>query len=126
MKTPTIPKNLSGQVEEAVLGFFDPMNQTHSFKGPLQLIVEYKQDPKQLEKQLERIEANINKIMATVQELSSILTEVGTQIEKAQKEILAKLDQLSAGNLPPEAEAAVADLRAKVQALDDIVPDQPA
>jgi TolA-binding protein len=123
MKTPTISRKPSSQPEKQLLGFLDPMNQTHTFKGPLQLVVEYKQqDSKQ---QLDRIEQSLTNIMATVAELSGILTQVGEQLSKAQAEILKKLDELSAGNLPPEAEAAVADLRAKVQALDDIVPDQP-
>jgi chromosome segregation ATPase len=76
---------------------------------------------------LTQIQTTLKEISMTGQEALAAIQAVGTQLEKAQAEIVAKLEELTAAlsnaNLSPEAEAALADLKAKAQALDDIVPD---
>lgn len=68
--------------------------------------------------------------MATQAELAQALRDLKTEAAKAKDEITAKIASLevavvAAGNVTPEVEAALADLRAGVQAIDDIVPDAP-
>ncbi len=68
--------------------------------------------------------------MATQAELAQQLRDVIAQNEKARGEILGKIADLEqaiidAGNTSPDVDAALADLKASVQADDDIVPDAP-
>ena len=62
-------------------------------------------------------------------ELLQVLTDLQTQIDKAKAEILAKIAllelALSDVDLPADAQAKIDELKGVVQALDDIVPDQP-
>lgn len=63
-------------------------------------------------------------------EVAQALTELKAQLGKAKDEIVGKIDALQTelGNvqLPEEAVAALNELRAVTQQLDDIVPDAPA
>jgi len=67
--------------------------------------------------------------MTTVNEVAATLVSVSNELAKARGEILGKIDELTAAlanvSLPPEAEAALTELAAQAQALDDIVPDAP-
>lgn len=67
-------------------------------------------------------------IMATQAELAAQLIEITAQNEKARTEILAKVADLeaaieTAGSTTPEVDAALAALKASVQADDDLNPD---
>jgi hypothetical protein len=71
---------------------------------------------------------NVIAIMKTNAELLQILTDLGTQLDKTQAEILAEIKKLqdaiaAAGGTTPEVDAALASVQAKVQALDDLNPD---
>lgn len=86
-------------------------------------------DPK-LDANLKQIKQKLDTIMATQQELAQQLRDVIAQNEKARVEILGKIADLedalaNSGNTTPEVDAALADLKASVQADDDIVPDAP-
>lgn len=64
----------------------------------------------------------------TQQELLAALTDVKTQVDKSKTEITTKIAALedalnNAGSTTPEVDAALADLKASVQSVDDIVPD---
>lgn len=69
------------------------------------------------------------KIMTSVAELAATLASVDTQLDKATAEILKSIQdlriELANVTIPPAAEAALALLQTKVQALDDITPDEP-
>lgn len=71
----------------------------------------------------------LNAIMTKIVEVAELVTALVAQLDKAKSEILSKIEelqqQLSDVDLPHEAEAAIEDLKAAVQALDDVVPDQP-
>jgi hypothetical protein len=62
-------------------------------------------------------------------ELATVLTGLATQLDKASAEILGKIAELETALLesevPDEAAVLIEDLKAKAQALDDIVPDAP-
>lgn len=63
-------------------------------------------------------------------QLAADLVALKAQEEKAKAEILAKIATLEdaivqAANTTPEVDAALADLKASVQGVDDIVPDAP-
>jgi predicted acetyltransferase len=67
-------------------------------------------------------------IMATQAEVQQILTDLGTQLDKAKGEIVQHVADLEAaiasqGNTTPEVDAALAALKTKVQALDDLNAD---
>lgn len=70
------------------------------------------------------------RIMAKLNELQAELAAVNTQLSKVSGEVLAKIAELTAAlaniDLPPGAADALAELKEKAQALDDIVPDAPA
>ena len=79
---------------------------------------------------LKSILDKVNAIMATQAELAATLATVKTQLTKASGEITARIQALvdalaAAGGTTPEVDAAVADLQAVAQALDDINPDTP-
>jgi hypothetical protein len=70
----------------------------------------------------------LEKILATNAELQASLTELGTQLDKAHGEIVAKVAALEAaiaagGNTTPEVDAALVALKGKVQTLDDLNAD---
>lgn len=70
-------------------------------------------------------------IIMTQEELLGQLQALKAQNEKAKGEIVGKIAALEAaianqGNTTPEVDAALADLKASIQATDDIVPDAPA
>ncbi len=79
--------------------------------------------------------ANERQIMATQAELAQQLTEIAAQAEKARVEIVAAIGALSArvdeledalnnaGTVSPEVEAALAEVKAAVQTLDELNPD---
>ena len=73
------------------------------------------------------IPITLEKIMTTLVQLTDTLVAVEKQLEKAQSEILNKIEALNAALtnvvLPPEAEAALANLKREAEALDNIVPD---
>jgi|GEM_PF-2014124 len=66
-------------------------------------------------------------ILMKLSELSTAVSEVSAQLTKVRGEILDKLaaleDALIDVELPEDATAALFDLRANAQTLDDIVPD---
>jgi cytolysin (calcineurin-like family phosphatase) len=68
-------------------------------------------------------------IMAKLSELAELVAAVNAQLGKAKDEVLAKIAALTAAlddvPLPEKAETALNDLKATVQAIDDIVPDAP-
>lgn len=68
------------------------------------------------------------KIMATQAELAQQIRNVTLQNEKARAEIVARVQELqdaldNAGNTTPEVDEAMSNLRASVQADDDMNPD---
>lgn len=68
-----------------------------------------------------------DELMAKLSDLQNELEAVNAQLSKAIGEINGKIDELADAldnvDLPEEAETALAELKAKAQALDDIVPD---
>ncbi len=70
----------------------------------------------------------LNQIMATQKELADQLAALKLQVDKSKAEVIAKIAALEqaiidAGNTTPEVDAALADLKASVQAEDDVIPD---
>ena len=67
-------------------------------------------------------------IMNQTEELAA-LKGLSTQLSKVNDEVQAKLkalqDAIDSGTVSPEVQAAVAELTAAVQKVDDIVPDAP-
>lgn len=83
----------------------------------------------EIKQSLEEIKQKLNIIMATQAELAKQLRDITAQNEKARQEILDKIATLEqaiidAGNTTPEVDAALADLKASVQADDDLNPDE--
>jgi division protein CdvB (Snf7/Vps24/ESCRT-III family) len=70
----------------------------------------------------EKIMAKTAAVIATIAALSTQLTKVNAEINGK----IAKLEEAirNQDEVSPEVEAALNDLKAKVQGLDDIVPDQ--
>lgn len=69
-------------------------------------------------------------VMASQAELAANLTALKDQVVKSRTEVLKKIADLeealaNGGGTTPEVDAALAALRAEVQASDDIVPDAP-
>lgn len=78
--------------------------------------------------QMVQLTAFLEKIMASQAELAQALTDLGTQLDKTQGEIVAEVSKLedainAGGATSPEVDAALASLKAKVQSLDDLNPD---
>lgn len=70
----------------------------------------------------------LENIVASNAQLQQDLTDLGTQVEKIQTEIVKRIADLeaaiTAGGTPsPEVEAALAALKGKVDALDALTPD---
>lgn len=63
--------------------------------------------------------------MAKLSELAGLLSDLNTKVEKVRIEVQALKDALEADDvdLPPEAQAALDNLTAALQAVDDINPD---
>lgn len=79
---------------------------------------------------LKTIIKNQNKMALSQAEAAAELVRIKDQILKSRAEILAKIEALeiaqqNAGNVTPEVEAAMAELKDAAQATDDIVPDAP-
>ncbi len=77
---------------------------------------------------LHSINFKLDQLMATQAQLAQELRDIKDQNEKARTEILAKIAALeealaNAGNTTAEVDAALADLKASVQADDDLNPD---
>lgn len=79
---------------------------------------------------LNQILNQLSKMAKSQAETAQELRDIKAQNEKARVEILEKIKALeealaAAGNTSEEVDAAVQDLKASVQADDDIVPDAP-
>lgn len=74
---------------------------------------------KQVTAELVKINKKLRKIMATLQER---FDAVNAQLQEASDEILAELTKLREMTLPPEAEASLAAIEAKANALKDVSP----
>lgn len=68
-------------------------------------------------------------IMATkLNDLTALVVSLTTQVNKSKDEVLKKIGDLEAAlantEIPAAAEEAIASLKAAVQAVDDVVPDE--
>ena len=79
-----------------------------------------KKDNKDVLKRLDEIERLIKMNQA---ELAQKLSDLSDQIQKGIDEVINALN--NAGTITPEVQAALDNLSAKAQALDDLNPDQP-
>lgn len=73
----------------------------------------------------------IDQMAKTQAELAADLRALNAQVEKSKQEILDKTAQLetaiqNAGNVTPEVEEALANLKSSVQSVDDLNADAPA
>jgi len=72
-------------------------------------------------------------IMLTQSQLAATLTELGVQLRKVAAETTTLLEKVAAltqavadaGSTTPEVDAALADVQAQAQVVDDLVPDAP-
>lgn len=76
----------------------------------------------------ENIIDKLNLILMNQQELAQALTDLQTQTDKAKAEVLGKIAELeaaiaAAGSTTAEVDTALANLKASVQGVDDIIPD---
>lgn len=83
-----------------------------------------------LEEALSSLNLKIDTIMAEQTQLAAQMREVSTQLAKVRDEILAKVAELEAAldaadDVSPEVQEAFDALKAQVQGLDDINPDEP-
>jgi hypothetical protein len=73
------------------------------------------------------LEKSTQTIMAKISELSAIVAGLTAQVNKAKVEIVERIAALESAlqdvELPSDAENALAELKASVQAVDDINPD---
>jgi len=81
------------------------------------------------DQQFNRIIKLLNQIHMDQVQLAQELAALQAQVDKANGEILQKIADLeaaiaAAGNVTPEVQAALDALKASVQSVDDIVPDQ--
>lgn len=77
-----------------------------------------------------KIFLKLNKIMASQAELAQALVDLKTQLTKVAGEITGQIQALedalaNAGGTTPEVDAALAEVKTAVQALDDLNPDKP-
>ena len=80
-----------------------------------------------------RLEQKVNHIMSTLEELTGLLGEIGTEVDKVSADtdkLLAQLAAIPTPGMTPEQQAAVdaavataTTLRDRMKALDDKVPD---
>lgn len=81
-----------------------------------------------IKSQLAQVLHNQGVIMTTQAELAAELSALKAQVDKVRAEVTEKVQSLedalnAAGTVSPEVEAALADLKASVQAADDLNPD---
>lgn len=73
------------------------------------------------------LNCNHEVIIMKLNELATQLSGLAAQLDKASAEIVAKIDELETAlvdtEIPDEATVMIEELKAKAQALDDIVPD---
>lgn len=79
---------------------------------------------------LRSVNRKLEAIMATNAELAQSLKDISAQLAKASAEIADKIGKLEAaivagGGTDAAVDAALADVKAAAQALDDVVPDAP-
>lgn len=84
---------------------------------------------------LKRIERKVDRIMSTLEELTGLLTEIGTEVDKVSADtdnLLAQLAAIPPGGLTPEQQAALdaavasaTAIRDRMAALDAKVPEAP-
>ena len=74
---------------------------------------------------IERLEIKIMNQAEELAALKSLTTQLGKANDEIQAKIKALQDAVTNGEVSPEIAAAVADLTAAGQKLDDIVPDAP-
>jgi ABC-type transporter Mla subunit MlaD len=83
--------------------------------------------PRNIEATLDGLIILLGKIFMTLEELTQVLNDTKAQLVKAAGEITAKIDaleaQLATVVTTPEVDAALAELKAVAQQLDDINPD---
>jgi len=83
--------------------------------------------PRNIEDTLNGLTTFLGKILMTLEELKQILDGTKAQLVKAAGEITARIDaleaQLATVVTTPEVDAALAELKAVAQQLDDINPD---
>jgi len=83
--------------------------------------------PRNIEDTLNGLTTFLGKILMNLDELKQTLDDTKAQLVKAAGEITAKIDaleaQLAAVVTTPEVDAALAELKAVAQQLDDINPD---
>lgn len=84
--------------------------------------------PQNIEETLNGLKTSLGKILMTLDDLKQTIIDTKVQLAKAAGEITAKIEALeaqlaNAGGTTPEVDAAVADLKAVAQQLDDINPD---
>lgn len=78
---------------------------------------------------VKRQELLLGELMTQINDMAAEMGAISAQLEKARGEIVAQVATLEASlqnvALPADAEAALANLKATAQALDDLNPDQP-
>ena len=82
---------------------------------------------------LQRIERKVNTIMSTLDELTAVLGEIGTEVDKVSADtdnLLAQLANIPTGGLTPEQQAAIdsavvsaTSIRDRLANIDNKVPD---
>lgn len=86
-----------------------------------------------LDHRVSKLETQQESAMESIEELQAELTAVSEQLGKVQTEVRTELDGLkariaeleAAQELPPEVTAALEDIKAKVAAIDALIPDAP-
>lgn len=91
------------------------------------------EDSVKVKKSLKRIETKVDAIMSTLEELTGLLGEIGTEVDKVSTDtdtLLAALAAIPPGGLTPEQQAAIdaavakaTEIRDRLTALDSKVPD---
>ncbi len=90
---------------------------------------------KTLHDMVSRVLANQETMMSTLEELTGLLTEIGTEVDKVSADtdkLLADLAAIPTGGLTPEQQASIdaavvsaTAIRDRLKAIDDKVPDVP-
>ena len=71
------------------------------------------------------VNLQLNKLLKIMPNLQERLDTINANLQEASSEILAELENLRGMNLPPEAEASLAAIEAKANALKDVSPPVP-